>query len=41
MENIKMIELIKTCRKIKCKILIDEAYYGFCKQTFKKLVKKI
>lgn len=40
MENIKMIELIKTCRKIKCKILIDEAYYGFCKQTFKKLVKK-
>ena len=40
MENIKMIELIKTCKKIKCKTLIDEAYYGFYNQTFKNLVKK-
>jgi histidinol-phosphate aminotransferase len=35
-----ILELIKTCHKFRCKLLIDEAYYGFCKETSKKFVKK-
>ena len=38
--RVKLIKLIKVCYKLKCNILIDEAYYGFCKETSKNLVKK-
>ncbi len=36
----KLVRLIKVCYKLKCNLLIDEAYYGFCKETSKNLVKK-
>ena len=39
-EKKNILKLIKTCHKLSCKLLIDEAYYGFCKETSKKFVKK-
>lgn len=39
-ENSNMLALMQVCKTIDCKLLIDEAYYGFCKQTSKKFVKK-
>ena len=34
-----ILRLIKICLKYKCLMLIDEAYYGFCKETSKQFVK--
>ena len=34
-----ILKLIKICLKYKCLMLIDEAYYGFCKETSKQFVK--
>ena len=39
-KKVKLMRLIKICYKFKCNLLIDEAYYGFCKETSKKHVKK-
>ena len=33
-------KLIKICQRIKCYMLIDEAYYGFYNQTSKKFIKR-
>ena len=32
--------MIKISQKYRCLMLIDEAYYGFCKETSKQFVKK-
>jgi histidinol-phosphate aminotransferase len=39
-EEKKLINVINVCHKKKTIILIDEAYYGFCKTTAIKLIKK-
>ena len=39
-ENKHIHRLIKACLDVKCLILIDEAYYGFYKETSKKFIKK-
>ena len=39
-EKKNILKLIKTCKKNNCYILIDEAYYGFSKETSKNFVKR-
>ncbi len=39
-ENYRILKLIKVCKKLKCFLLIDEAYYGFSEETSKGLIKK-